>query len=162
MGLPYPGGPHIDKLSKQGNNKAFVLSKPQIADYNYSFSGLKTSFLYLVRDKEKENPQFIEQNRNDLAASLQTTIVTILMKKLIKAAKDLNINEIALAGGVAANSELRHTLLQTGKQLKWNTYIPPIAFTTDNAAMIAINGYLKYLHNDFSTLGAVPFARNEI
>jgi N6-L-threonylcarbamoyladenine synthase len=162
MGLPYPGGPHIDKLAQTGNNKAFVLNKPQIADYNYSFSGLKTSFLYLVRKMEKENPNFISENMNDLAACLQTTIVEILMKKLIKAAKELNIKDIALAGGVSANSELRNAMLETGKKLRWNTFIPPIAFTTDNAAMIAINGYLKYINNDFSDLQAVPFARNQI
>lgn len=162
MGLPYPGGPHIDKLAKMGNNKAFALSKPQIADYNYSFSGLKTSFLYLVRKMEKNNPNFITENMNDLAACLQTTIVEILMKKLIKASKDLNIKDIALAGGVSANSELRQAMLETGKKMRWNTFIPPVAFTTDNAAMIAINGYLKYINNDFSDLQAVPFARNQI
>lgn len=162
MGLPYPGGPHIDKLAKMGNNKAFALSKPQIADYNYSFSGLKTSFLYLVRKMEKDNPNFITENMNDLAACLQTTIVEILMKKLIKASKDLNIKDIALAGGVSANSELRQAMLETGKKMRWNTFIPPVAFTTDNAAMIAINGYLKYINNDFSDLQAVPFARNQI
>ena len=162
MGLPYPGGPHIDKLAKMGNNKAFALSKPQIADYNYSFSGLKTSFLYLVRKMEKDNPNFIAENMNDLAACLQTTIVEILMKKLIKASKDLNIKDIALAGGVSANSELRQAMLETGKKMRWNTFIPPVAFTTDNAAMIAINGYLKYINNDFSDLQAVPFARNQI
>jgi len=162
MGLPYPGGPHIDKLAKLGNNKAFALSKPQIADNNYSFSGLKTSFLYLVRKMEKENPNFIAENMNDLAACLQTTIVEILMKKLIKAAKELNIKDVALAGGVSANSELRNAMLETGNKLRWNTFIPPIAFTTDNAAMIAINGYLKYVNNDFSDLQAVPFARNQI
>lgn len=162
MGLPYPGGPHIDKLAKMGNNKAFALSKPQIADYNYSFSGLKTSFLYLVRKMEKDNPNFITENMNDLAACLQTTIVEILMKKLIKASKDLNIKDIALAGGVSANSELRQAMLETGQKMRWNTFIPPVAFTTDNAAMIAINGYLKYINNDFSDLQAVPFARNQI
>jgi len=162
MGLPYPGGPHIDKLAKMGNNKAFALSKPQIADYNYSFSGLKTSFLYLVRKMKKDNPNFITENMNDLAACLQTTIVEILMKKLIKASKDLNIKDIALAGGVSANSELRQAMLETGKKMRWNTFIPPVAFTTDNAAMIAINGYLKYINNDFSDLQAVPFARNQI
>lgn len=162
MGLPYPGGPHIDKLAKTGNNKAFALNKPQIADYNYSFSGLKTSFLYLVRKMEKENPNFIAENMNDLAACLQTTIVEILMKKLVKAAKELNIKDVALAGGVSANSELRNAMLETGNKLRWNTFIPPFAFTTDNAAMIAINGYLKYVNNDFSDLQAVPFARNQI
>lgn len=162
MGLPYPGGPHIDKLAQTGNNKAFALNKPQIADYNYSFSGLKTSFLYLVRKMEKENPNFIAENMNDLAACLQTTIVEILMKKLVKAAKELNIKDVALAGGVSANSELRNAMLETGNKLRWNTFIPPIAFTTDNAAMIAINGYLKYVNNDFSDLQAVPFARNQI
>ncbi|MFM2290585.1 MAG: hypothetical protein RIS29_398, partial [Bacteroidota bacterium] len=138
MGLPYPGGPHIDKLAKTGNPQAFEFSKPQIPDYNYSFSGLKTSFLYLLRDKQKENPDFISENLNDLCASIQNTVVEILMRKLRKAAKDLNIKEVAVAGGVSANSALREAFNDHAKKIGWTVYIPPVSFTTDNAAMIAI------------------------
>ena len=143
MGLPYPGGPHIDRLAKEGNPNAFKLNKPQIPDYNYSFSGLKTSFLYLLRDKMKENPNFVEENLNDLCASLQATVVDILMNKLRKAASDLKINQVAVAGGVSANSALRQSFLDHGQKYGWKVYIPPFAFTTDNAAMIAITGYFN-------------------
>jgi N6-L-threonylcarbamoyladenine synthase len=159
MGLPYPGGPHIDKLAKEGNPAKFSFSKPNIKGYNYSFSGLKTSFLYFLRDKTAENSNFISENLNDLCACLQATVVDILMKKLILAAKELNIKEIALAGGVSANSALRQTFTDAGEKLKWNIFIPPFAYTTDNAAMIAMAGYFKYLKNDFCTLTKVPFAR---
>ena len=159
MGLPYPGGPHIDRLAKEGNPKAFTFNKPQISGYNYSFSGLKTSFLYLLRDKIKENPNFVEENLNDLCASLQATVIEILMNKLRKAASELNIQHIAVAGGVSANSALRQAFIDHGKKYNWKIYIPPFAFTTDNAAMIAITGYLKYLHNDFCSIEVVPFAR---
>ena len=159
MGLPYPGGPHIQRLAAEGNPNAFKFSKPQISNYDYSFSGLKTSFLYLVRDHLKENPHFIEENKADLAASLQTTIVDILMKKLIAAAHDLKINQIAVAGGVSANTALRNALLQAGEQYNWQVYIPPFAYTTDNGAMIAIAGYYKYLAKDFCALDQVPYAR---
>ncbi len=159
MGLPYPGGPHIDRLSQEGNPNAFELSKPNIPDYNYSFSGLKTSFLYLVRDKLKENPKFIEENMNDLSASLQKTVIDILMKKLLKAAQDLGIKEIAVAGGVSANSALRRAFQDFAKRYGWNIYIPPFAFTTDNAAMIAITGYYKFLNDEFCALDAEPYAR---
>jgi len=159
MGLPYPGGPHIDRLAKEGNPKAFTLNKPQIPDYNYSFSGLKTSFLYLLRDKTKENPNFVEDNLNDLCASLQSTVVDILMKKLLKAATELNIKQVAVAGGVSANSALRQAFHDYGKKYSWEVYIPPFAFTTDNAAMIAITGYFKYQHADFCSIEKVPFAR---
>ncbi len=159
MGLPYPGGPHIDRLAKLGNPSAFKLSKPQVEGYNYSFSGLKTSFLYLVRDELKKNPNFIEENKEDLSASLQKTVVDILMKKLIQSAKDLNITEVALAGGVSANSSLREAFLNLSKKYGWNTYIPPFSFTTDNAGMIAITGYYKYLANDFSSLADTPYSR---
>jgi len=162
MGLPYPGGPVIDKLAKEGNPKAFLFSKPQIAAYDYSFSGLKTSFLYTLRDKLKENPHFIEENKNDLCASLQFTVVEILMNKLRKAAKDLNIKEIAVAGGVSANSALREAFLQDGKKYGWNVFIPKFAYTTDNAAMIAQAGVFKYAEGDFCKLDEVPFARVEI
>lgn len=159
MGLPYPGGPYIDKLAKQGNPKAFKFSKPQIADYNYSFSGLKTSFLYLLRDEMKINPDFVKENLNDLCASLQETIVDILMKKLVQAVRDLKIKQVAVAGGVSANSSLRKAFVDYGKKFGWEIYIPPVAFTTDNAAMIAISGYFKYLSHEFCDLKEVPYAR---
>ncbi len=159
MGLPYPGGPHIDRLAKEGNPKAFILNKPQIPGYNYSFSGLKTSFLYLLRDKVKENPNFVEENLNDLCATLQETVVEILMNKLRKAAKDLNIHQVAVAGGVSANSALRQSFHDHGAKYNWEVYIPPFAFTTDNAAMIAITGYFKFLNNDFCSIEEVPYSR---
>ncbi len=159
MGLPYPGGPHIDRLAKEGNPKAFTFNKPQIPDYNYSFSGLKTSFLYLLRDKTKENPNFVAENLNDLCASIQATVVDVLMKKLLKAATDLKISQVAVAGGVSANSALRQAFNDFGKKYNWQVYIPPFAFTTDNAAMIAMTGYLKYQHHDFCSIEEVPFAR---
>lgn len=159
MGLPYPGGPHVDRLAQSGNPSAFRFAKPQIKDYNYSFSGLKTSFLYLLRDKVKENPDFIAENKADLCASLQETVVDILMKKLKLAVKDLNVRQVAVAGGVSANSGLRKALMETGKKYGWKVFIPPVSFTTDNAAMIAITGYFKYLNHDFCGLGEVPYAR---
>ena len=159
MGLPYPGGPHIDRLAKEGNPKAFTLNKPHIPGYNYSFSGLKTSFLYLLRDKTKENPNFVEENLNDLCATIQATVVEILMDKLRKAAVDLNIRHIAVAGGVSANSALRQSFLDHGLKYCWEVYIPPFAFTTDNAAMIAITGNFKYQHADFCSIDQVPYAR---
>lgn len=159
MGLPYPGGPHIDRLAKLGNPRAFKLNKPQLADYNYSFSGLKTSFLYLLRDKINENPNFVSENLNDLCASLQATVVDILMNKLKKAADEFKINQVAVAGGVSANSALRQAIIDNGKTYGWEVYIPPFAFTTDNAAMIAITGYLKYQQSDFCSITEVPYAR---
>ena len=159
MGLPYPGGPHIDRLAKEGNPTAFALNKPQIPDYNYSFSGLKTSFLYLLRDKIKENPNFVEENMNDLCATLQATVIDILMNKLRKAASDLKIKHVAVAGGVSANSALRQAFNDHASKYGWEVYIPPFAFTTDNAAMIAITGYFKYLIGDFCSIEEVPYAR---
>jgi N6-L-threonylcarbamoyladenine synthase len=159
MGLPYPGGPHIDKLAKNGNSKAFTFNKPQIPEYNYSFSGLKTSFLYLLRDKIAENPDFIQQNLNDLCASIQVTIVDILIAKLKKASSDLNIKQIAVAGGVSANSALRQALIDVGKKQKLEVFIPPFSYTTDNAAMIAMTGYFKYLDKDFCSLADTPYSR---
>ncbi|MEI6556126.1 MAG: tRNA (adenosine(37)-N6)-threonylcarbamoyltransferase complex transferase subunit TsaD [Paludibacter sp.] len=159
MGLPYPGGPHIDRLAKEGNPRAFTFNKPQIKDYNYSFSGLKTSFLYLIRDKIKENPDFIQNNLNDLCASLQSTVVDVLMNKLKKAALELNIKHVAVAGGVSANSALRQAFMDYGAKYGWQVYIPQFAFTTDNAAMIAITGYFKYQHKDFCSIDEVPFVR---
>lgn len=159
MGLPYPGGPHIDRLAKEGNPKAFAFNKPQISGYNYSFSGLKTSFLYLLRDKTKENSNFVEENLKDLCASLQATVVEVLMNKLRKAASDLKIRQVAVAGGVSANSALRQAFHDHRAKYGWEVFIPPFAFTTDNAAMIAITGYFKYQHADFCSIDKVPFAR---
>jgi N6-L-threonylcarbamoyladenine synthase len=144
MGLPYPGGPLVDKLAKEGNTDAFQFSKPRIANFDYSFSGLKTSFLYFLRDHIKEEPGFVENHKNDLCASLQKTIVDILMDKLVDAAKKTGIKEIALAGGVSANSGLRQAFLDGNEKYGWKTYIPKFAYTTDNAAMIAITGLFKY------------------
>jgi len=160
MGLPYPGGPLIDKLAAEGNPDAFVFSRPNIQGYNYSFSGLKTSFLYFLRDELKKDPDFIEKNKMDICASLQKTIIDILMKKLIMAAKETGVNEVALAGGVSANSGLRNRLTELADELGWKTYIPKFAYTTDNAAMIAINGYFKYLNNEFVKQDIAPFARS--
>ena len=159
MGLPYPGGPWIDRLAKEGNPERFSFAKPNIPGYDYSFSGLKTSFLYFLRDHLQEDPQFIENNKQDLCASLQKTVIDILMKKLRKAAKDLGINHVAVAGGVSANSGLRDAFIDYGKRYKAQVYIPPFSFTTDNAAMIAQTAYFKYLAGDFCPIDAVPFAR---
>jgi len=162
IGLPYPGGPVIDRLAKEGDANAFTLNKPHIEGYNYSFSGLKTSFLYLIRDQLKLNSQFIEERKNDLCASLQSTVVDILMQKLRKAAKELRINEVAVAGGVSANSALRNAFVEHGERLGWNVYIPKFAFTTDNAAMIAITGYYKYLRGEYCDVSLPPFAKATI
>lgn len=159
MGLGYPGGPVVNRLANEGNPKAFSFSKPHIAGYDYSFSGLKTSFLYTLRDHLKEDPDFIEKNKKDLCASLQLTIIDILMDKLKKTAKDLKINEIAVAGGVSANSGLRDAFVEYGQRYNWNIYIPKFVFTTDNAAMVAITGYYKYLDKEFCPMDAVPFSR---
>ena len=162
MGLPYPGGPWIDRLAKEGNAEAFQFAKPNIPGYNYSFSGLKTSFLYFLRDNLKENPNFIEENKADLCASLQKTIIDILINKLKKAAKDLQITEIAVAGGVSANSGLRDALLDLGRRHRWVVHIPPFAYTTDNAAMVAQAGYYRYLKGDFCPIDAAPYAKTKI
>lgn len=159
MGLGYPGGPVVDRLAKEGNPKAFKLSKPQIPGFNYSFSGLKTSFLYLVRDELKENPNFIEENKADLCASLQATVIEILMDKLRKASKELGVKEVAVAGGVSANSGLRAAFEDHAKRFGWKIHIPKFAFTTDNAGMVAITGYYKYLDKEFCGMDAAPFSR---
>ncbi|MFI3268076.1 MAG: tRNA (adenosine(37)-N6)-threonylcarbamoyltransferase complex transferase subunit TsaD [Rikenellaceae bacterium] len=159
MGLPYPGGPVIDKLAKEGDPKAFKFAKPSVPDLDYSFSGLKTSFLYFLRDRIEENENFIEENKADLCASLQHTIIKILTTKLIKAAKAYNVKEIALAGGVSANSGLRSAISELGKKKGWKVYLPKLKFTTDNAAMIAIEGYYKYLNNEFTDLSVTPVSR---
>lgn len=162
MGLPYPGGPWIDRLAKEGNAEAFQFAKPNIPGYNYSFSGLKTSFLYFLRDNLKENPNFIEENKADLCASLQKTIIDILINKLKRAAKDLKITEIAVAGGVSANSGLRDALLDLGRRHRWTVHIPPFAYTTDNAAMVCQAGYFKYLDGEFCPMDAAPYAKTKI
>jgi N6-L-threonylcarbamoyladenine synthase len=159
MGLGYPGGPIIDKMARQGNPKAFTFSKPHIPGYNYSFSGLKTSFLYSLRDYLKEDPDFIEHHKNDLAASLEATIVDILMNKLRKVAKDYNIKEVAVAGGVSANNGLRNAFREHAVKYGWKIYIPKFSYTTDNAAMIAITGYFKYLNKEFCPMELPAFSR---
>jgi N6-L-threonylcarbamoyladenine synthase len=159
LGLPYPGGPLIDKLAKEGDPNAFLFAKPRITGYNYSFSGLKTSFLYFLRDRLKENPAFAEERKADLCASLQKTIIDILLDKLVKAAKALKVNEIAVAGGVSANSGLRSALQNEALKRKWNLYIPAFKFTTDNAAMIAITGLYKFHQGQFATHDITPSAR---
>ncbi|GHU61634.1 tRNA N6-adenosine threonylcarbamoyltransferase [Bacteroidia bacterium] len=159
MGLPYPGGPVVDSLAQAGNPEKFKLNKPQISDYNYSFSGLKTSFLYLLRDELKNNPNFIEENKADLCASLQTTIIDILMHKLRKTAKDLHINEVAVAGGVSANSGLRKAFEEHAVKYGWKIHLPPFVFTTDNAAMVAMNGYFKFKDKTFVDVDCAPFSR---
>ncbi|NLC49134.1 MAG: tRNA (adenosine(37)-N6)-threonylcarbamoyltransferase complex transferase subunit TsaD [Bacteroidales bacterium] len=162
MGLPYPGGPVVDKLAKLGDADKFKFNKPRIAGYDYSFSGLKTSFLYFLRDELKNDADFIEKNKEDLCASLQKTIVDILMDKLRLAAKDLQINEIAVAGGVSANSGLRASFEDHAQKYGWNIHIPKFAYTTDNAAMVAITGYYKYLEQDFCDKSVTPYARTSI
>lgn len=159
MGMPYPGGPLIDKIAKQGNANAFSFSKPRIADLDYSFSGLKTSFLYFLRDRMKENPNFITENTADLCASLQKTIVDILMEKLLKAVAQTGVRDVAIAGGVSANSELQKVLLNIGKQNDWRVYIPKLGYSLDNAAMVAVTGYYKYLNKDFASQDFVPYAK---
>ncbi len=159
MSLPYPGGPVIDKLASQGDPKRFRFAKPSVGALDYSFSGLKTSFLYFLRDQMAENPNFIEENKADLCASLQATVADILLTKLIKAAAQYNIKDIAIAGGVSANSGLRNAIEREGKKRGWNTFLPPLKFTTDNAAMIAMTGYYKYLKGEFATIELPAVAR---
>ncbi len=161
MGLPYPGGPVIDKLAKEGDPTRFKFAKPRVDGFDYSFSGLKTSFLYFLRDHVAEDPDFIEKNKADLCASLQHTIIAILMDKLVKAAKHYKIRDIAIAGGVSANSGLRGAVEAEGRKRGWHTFIPEFKFTTDNAAMIAMAGYFRYLDNRFSALDVAPAARAE-
>jgi len=159
IGLPYPGGPLIDKYAQQGNPLAFKFTEPQIPGLNFSFSGLKTSVLYFLRDKQKEDAQFIEKNMNDLCASIQFTIINILIKKIKKAVIQTGIKQICIAGGVSANSRLRNALQQTGEMEGWQTFIPKFEYCTDNAAMIAITGYYKYLAAEFTGLDATPTAK---
>lgn len=159
IGLGYPGGPIIDRLARQGNAERFQFAKPDISGYDYSFSGLKTSFLYHMRDWVAEDPDFIENNKEDLAASLEKTIVDILMKKLRKAVKDTGIRQVAVAGGVSANNGLRNAFRDHAKRYGWKIFIPKFSYTTDNAAMIGITGYFKYLDKDFASVDLPAYAR---
>ncbi len=159
MGLPYPGGPHIDQLAKQGNPGAFKFSKPNIPGLDYSFSGLKTSILYFLRDQLKTDAHFIIRHQADLAASVQKAIVDILIDKLIQASEITGIKEIAIAGGVSANSGLQKKLIEIQRERGWNLFVPEFSYTTDNAAMIAIAGYFKFLRGEFATLDVVPYSR---
>lgn len=161
MGLPYPGGPVIDRLAKEGDPKAFHFAHPHVDGYDYSFSGLKTSFLYTLRDAVAQDPDFIEHHKADLCASLQATVVEILLGKLIRAAKETGIRDIAIGGGVSANSGLRNGIVEAGKRRGWRTFLPEFKFTTDNAAMIAMAGYFHYRNGEFASLDVSPVARLE-
>lgn len=162
LGLPYPGGPLIDKYAKEGNPNAFQFAQPNIAGYDYSFSGLKTSILYFLQKEVQQNPSFIEENLADLCASIQHSIVSILLKKMKKAIVDQQIQHIGIAGGVSANSEIRKQLATLGESLNCQTFIPAFQYCTDNAGMIAVTAYQKYLRNDFASLSAAPMARMPI
>lgn len=162
LNLPYPGGPLIDKFSKEGNAAAYKLPEPQIPGLNFSFSGLKTAILYLVQDQLKQNPDFLTENMADLCASVQSRVVSILLNKLKKAAKETGVKDIAIAGGVSANSGLRQSLIEMGEKYKWRVFIPKFEYCTDNAAMIAIAGYHKFLKKDFVGQDVAPMARMHI
>lgn len=159
MGLPYPGGPHVDRLARSGDARRFNFAKPHIPGLDYSFSGLKTSFLYTLRDEKKKNENFVEENKADLAASLQRTIIEILIDKLDKAVKQTGIRTVAIGGGVSANSGVREAVADYCSRRGLKAFMPPRKFTTDNAAMVAMAGYFKALKGDFAPLDAVPFAR---
>ncbi|OZV68601.1 tRNA (adenosine(37)-N6)-threonylcarbamoyltransferase complex transferase subunit TsaD [Winogradskyella aurantia] len=162
LGLGYPAGPQIDKLAQLGNPKAYRFTKPKVKDLNFSFSGLKTAILYFVQDETKANPNFVKENLNDICASIQYTIIGILMDKLKIAVKQTGINHIAIGGGVSANSGIRKALKNAEHKFGWSTFIPKFEYTTDNAAMIAIVGYLKYLNQDFSDFDVMATARLKI
>ncbi|NIG54638.1 tRNA (adenosine(37)-N6)-threonylcarbamoyltransferase complex transferase subunit TsaD [Chitinophaga sp. Cy-1792] len=159
LGLPYPGGPLIDKYAKEGNPDRFKFPEPRIPELNFSFSGLKTAILYFLQENQQRDPQFIEQNLPDICASIQQRIISILLNKVVKAAAETGVKDIAIAGGVSANSGLRAALEQYGKKHGWRTFIPKFEYCTDNAGMIAITAYYKYLEGDFVGLDAVPTAR---
>ncbi|HLO71266.1 MAG TPA: tRNA (adenosine(37)-N6)-threonylcarbamoyltransferase complex transferase subunit TsaD [Flavipsychrobacter sp.] len=159
LGLPYPGGPMVDKLAKEGDPTKFSFPLSDMKDYDFSFSGLKTAVLYFLQNEKKKDPDFVANNLNDICASVQHTIITMLLKKLKKAAKELKINHVGIAGGVSANSGLRTALTETGAQLGWHVYIPKFEYCTDNAAMIGITGYYKYLQGKFADLSVSPTAR---
>jgi N6-L-threonylcarbamoyladenine synthase len=162
LGLPYPGGPLIDKHAQLGNPKAFVFTKPKVAGLNFSFSGLKTAILYFIQKKKLENPNFVDENLNDICASIQHTIIEILMDKLKLAVKETGIKKIAIGGGVSANSGIRNTLKETENKYGWETFIPKFEYTTDNAAMIGIVGYQKFLSQKFETSSVVSKARIQL
>ena len=162
LGLPYPGGPLVDKYAQLGNPKKFSFTKPKVGDLDFSFSGLKTAILYFIQKQVKENSNFIEENLVDICASIQHTIVEILMIKLKNAVKQTGIKHIAIAGGVSANSEIRKRLQLAEKHFGWSTYIPKFEYTTDNAAMIAITGYLKFLNNTYSDISVTAQARLKV
>jgi len=162
LGLPYPGGPLIDKHAQNGDPGKFSFSKSNVPGLDYSFSGIKTSFLYFIRDHVKEDPDFIEKHLNDICASYQSHLVKVLLNNLAEASEKYNIKQIAIAGGVSANSELRKQITALGKKLNWAVFIPPFEFCTDNAAMIAIAGYYKFLQKDFCDLSVTPAARYQI
>ncbi len=162
MGINYPGGPLIDEIAKKGNPDAFKFPRPHVKDLNFSFSGLKTSFLYFVRDRLKGDNHYIEKNKADLCASIQKSIVSILIERLKQASEKTGIKQISIAGGVSANSVLRNELLKAGKELNWQVFMPPKEYSTDNAAMIAIAGYFKYLNNDFAEQSIAPYARRKL
>ncbi|MEN8746689.1 MAG: tRNA (adenosine(37)-N6)-threonylcarbamoyltransferase complex transferase subunit TsaD [Polaribacter sp.] len=162
LGLPYPGGPFIDKHAQLGNPKAYTFTKPKVGDMDFSFSGLKTGILYFIQKQQRINPNFIAENLNDICASIQYTIVEILMDKLKNAVKHTGIQHIAIAGGVSANSEIRKRLSTANKHFGWTTYIPKFEYTTDNAAMIAITGYLKYLNNEYADQNISAKARLKV
>ncbi len=159
MGLGYPGGPIVDRLAKEGDENRFKFNLPHIAGLDYSFSGIKTSLLYFLRDRMKENPDFVEQNKADICASFQKALIDILMKKFILAVKQTGITQVAIGGGVSANSGLRNRIAEEGKKRGWKTFIPEFKFTTDNAAMIAISGLYKYRRGEFCTLDAPSVPR---
>jgi N6-L-threonylcarbamoyladenine synthase len=159
MGFPYPAGPLIDKLAGEGDKKAFVFTKPVVPGLDFSFSGLKTGFLYFLRDRLKDDPDFIEKNKADICASLQDTIIRILIDKIVKASDQTGIKEIGIAGGVSANSGLRNAMSEEAAKRGWNLFIPAFRYTTDNAAMIGITGYYKYLRGEFSGQDVAPLAR---
>ena len=161
LGLPYPGGPLVDKFAQEGNSKAFLFTKPKVPDLNFSFSGLKTQILYFIQKNVALNPNFIEENKNDICASIQHTIINILMDKLTLAVNQTGIKQIAIGGGVSANSGIRKTLKETESKYGWKTFIPKFEYTTDNAAMIGIVGYYNFLENNFSTSSTVSKARIE-
>ncbi|MCF8223541.1 MAG: tRNA (adenosine(37)-N6)-threonylcarbamoyltransferase complex transferase subunit TsaD [Bacteroidales bacterium] len=162
MGMPYPGGPHIDRLASGGDPERFSFTRPSIGKLDYSFSGLKTNFLYFLRDELKKNNAFIDDNKEDLSASIQKTIIDILVDKLVIASRETGIKEIGIAGGVAANSGLRKKISLLARDEGWQIYLPELRYTTDNAAMIAITGYFKYLDNDYAGQDVVPRARLKI
>nr|ANG65673.1 hypothetical protein [uncultured bacterium G1] len=159
MGLGYPGGPVVDRLAKEGDEKRFRFAKPNIPGLDYSFSGIKTSLLYFLRDRLAEDPDFLENNKADLCASFQKDLIDILLKKLILATKETGIRQVAIAGGVSANSGLRNRIEEEGRKRGWTTFLPELRFTTDNAAMIAITGHYKYLAGQFATLDIAPRSR---